>query len=242
MRLTIVLCSVCVSALLAAGQLTPKGSMADHTLRALRQGAAKRATVETQLLIREVPLDIKMPNGRDQTASLQVLFDPESKFFQWRLVPGGFPPGERPSQESVELPAEFTSGSQVAYVSKDALVTFTLMPTPPTLYVKESRDHADSISDATAASFKAAAKGLDEYQNQGPSYGRAIRLLPQLTNTFFCTPPCTVGSANIPVLGGAKITGVSMQNGEWEIVVKGQWEERIVLNDKFELVRMTRVN
>jgi hypothetical protein len=243
MRLTLILCIICASAILVVGQLMPKASVADHTLRGLRGDTAGGGTMETQLQIREVPLDARMPNGRDGTGALQVLFDPEHKLFQWHLAVELFSPGEPRRQKRTEfsVPIEFASGSRMAYVSQDALVTFTVMPYPPALYVQESRDHADSIAAATEASLKAAAEKLGEYQREGSSYGKAIRLFPQLRNDFFCTPPCDPRSAAmVPLLGGAKITGVSMRNGGWEVVVQGRWTEKIVLNNKFELVTMTR--
>ena len=239
------LSSIFVAALLATGQLTPKGAIADHALPGLREGAARGEPVEARLQIREVPLDTRMPNGRDGTGTLQLLFDPESKLFQWRLAIEVLSPGEprRPERVEFPVPTEFTSGSQVAYVSKDALVTFTVTPYPPALHVQEARSHADSIEDAIAASLQAAAENLSEYQHRRPNYGKPIRLYPQLTNDFFCTPPCDPQSAAmVPLLGGAKITAVSMQNGQWKIVIKGRWTEKIVLNDKFELVSMTRVD
>jgi hypothetical protein len=180
-----------------------------------------------------------MPNGRDGQGTLQVLFDAETKLFQWRLAVVTLAAHEPRLPERVELPVpiEFTSGSRVAYAGKDVLVTFTIMPDPPTLYVQETRDHAETMSAATTASLNAAADTLSEYQRRSP-YGTAILLHPRLGNDFFGPP----GSAAVAVLGGAKITGVSRRNGQWELVVKGQWTEKIVLTDKFELVGMTRVD
>jgi hypothetical protein len=244
MRLAIVVCSICVGVLLAAGQIRPTGYTADHPLPALREGADGES-VETQLQIREIRLEARLPSGRDETGTLQVLFDPERKWFQWRLGTVQLSPELRKMFQSGELPVpiEFTSGARVAYASKDALVTFTIVGITPTLYIQESRDHAGSLSDATTAALNAAAEKLGEYERQRPTYGTAVPLHPQIRNDFFCTAPCTKESSIMPFLGGAKIAGVSMRNGgQWEILVKGQWTEKIVLSPKFELVGMTRLD
>jgi hypothetical protein len=60
MRLTFVFATIGVGALFAAGQLMPKKPVADHSLDALRVGADGES-VKTQLQIREVSLDAKMP-------------------------------------------------------------------------------------------------------------------------------------------------------------------------------------
>ncbi len=244
MKLMLLLWAICVSGLLMVGQVTQKSRAVDHPLPALREGTMPGEEVEARLQIREVPLDARMPNGRDGTGTLQVLFDPEQKLFQWRLAVEVLASGEprRPEQVEFSVPIEFTSGSRVAYVSKDALATFTVTPYPPTLHIQESKDHADSIDEATNAALKAVAESLGDYQRHGASYGKAVRLHPQLGNDFFCTPPCDPRSAApVPLFGGAKITGVSMQRGQWEITIQGRWTEKIVLNDKLELVGMTPV-
>lgn len=244
MKLMLLLWAISVTGLLMVAQVMPKSGAVDHPLPALREGTMQGEAVEARLQIREVPLDAQMPNGRAGTGTLQVLFDPERKLFQWRLAVKVLAPGEQRKPEPVQfpVPVEFTSGSRVAYVSKDALVTFTVTPYPPTLHIQESKDHADSIDDATNAALKAVAENLDDYQRHGASYGKAVRLHPQLGNDFFCTPPCNPESAAlVPLFGGAKISGVSMQNGQWEITLQGRWTEKIVLNDKLELIGMTPV-
>jgi hypothetical protein len=243
MRLAIVRCSVYMGMLLAAGQIRPTGYTADHPLPALREGADGES-VETQLQIREIVLEARLPSGRDEMGTLQVLFDPERKLFQWRLGTVQLSPEMRKMLQSRELPVpiEFSSGARVAYASSGALVTFTVVGITPTLYIQESRDHARSLSDATTAALNAAAENLREYERQRPTFGTAVPLHPQIRNDFFCTTPCTKESAMVPLLG-AKITGVSMRSGgQWEILVKGQWTEKIVLSPKFELVGMTRLD
>jgi hypothetical protein len=241
MKLSLTLCLLCLCAMPASGQLVPRGYSTDHLLRGVGEVDSGNAKATARLQVREVWLNARMPNGHSEGGSLLVLFDPERKLFQWRLVTGQLAPGQvrRPTPGESALPPEFEVGARMAYVTRDAFVTFTIMPS--CLYVFESRDRADNLNEATTASLKAAEASLPEYATHGPSYGKAVDLSPQLMLSFFQGPE-GAGSASVPVIGGARIVDVSRQNGEWKIVVQGQWKEKIVLNDKFELISMTRVD
>ena len=45
-----------------------------------------------------------------------------------------------------------------------------------------------------------------------------------------------------PKPGPLKVIGVARQRSAWEVTLKGQWTEKLTLNDKFDITNMVRLD
>jgi hypothetical protein len=116
------------------------------------------------------------------------------------------------------------------------LVVFS--DSPPRLFVRESFSHADSLDEAETKALREATDELDYDAEKRGTLGSkqwtTVSLL-KLTMDFFL-PKYSAGPSK------AKLIGVSRREGNREILIEGQWKEKVVLNDKYEIVAMERID
>lgn len=227
MRLILlIVCVLAISAMAQDVQLRPievrPVSKAIHAVRTVEG----KDEADVQLLVGSVLLEVKMPRGRSDKAELFVLFDPATGFYQWFFTTSIEP------TRSVYL-ADFTSpsGHKVAYADKEGLTVFEAGW--PALGVRESRARAQSLDEAQAKSLREAAAWLPDFERGDKAKWREISLLSLGRDLE--------AAKGHEEAGPMKMLQVSKQNGNWVVAIQAQWKEEIILNDKFELVGMTRV-
>jgi hypothetical protein len=220
-----ILCVIAGSERGGNAQLRPISSR--NTLNAIHAFGKAGAGVEIQAS--SVIVDARMPSGRRDRGELVVLFDTASGFFQWLFATSV---ADNPAESAYQ--AGFARGQMTAYVDQDGLSVFGTSTAPPHLAVRQSRTRAQNVNDAEAQSLQDASGRLADYERGDHADWSMISLLP--LGMEFVTP------SQRPVRTPIKILQVVKQDGNWEVIIQSQWKEKIILNDKFELIGMTRMD
>ncbi len=204
----------------ATFQLSPIAfTKAEHSL------AAKMDQGETTLAAREMLVDVTDPDGRKRKGAILILFHSPTGYFSWGFVP---------MMESEQIPRT-TSGHgflSFAYVAPGKLIMFSYGH--PDLVIHESSAKADSLDDAESKAFREAnTKSLTiSLRNTD----RVIIPLGKVLARGFSLPKGSV------ILGPLRIVDVTHKGNTWEVILKGQWQEKITLNEKYEITGHARIN
>ena len=202
----------------ATAQLRPIAStVIEHSLK------AKSDHGETVLAARTMLVDISLPSGGTRQEVLWIIFHSATGYFDWGL--GGVGSNQL-------IPSRKASGPGPVYVAAASLLHFAA-----------NRSHVGIFESATKAGSldEAESKALADAINRvGPNGQRNAnpRMIPigKLLPIEFCCPP---GNAFCPE---PTILEVLRRGNTWELVLQGQWQEKITLNDKFELSGHARVD
>lgn len=215
--------SITLSLAAAMGQLSPiPTTRYDHAI------SAKADHGEIFIAAREMLVDVihTNPNWRSGKGALVILFDSSSGYFHWSLAPV-------PKNEQT---ANMTRGYGTlarAYVAADRFVQFGFGY--PDLVIKESTAKANNLDDAEAKALSEATRRLPVrlgYKSDDRVIINLVKLLPQ----GFAAPP------GQPNLGPLKLLDVSHKGNTWEVILQGQWQHKITLNDKYQVTSTTRIN
>ena len=204
------------------GQLSPNATTKhDHAL------AAQADQGDLFVTAREMLVDISDPRWHSGKGALAILFDSSSGYYQWRLAPVA------KNTQSADLTDGYGTLSRI-HVSADRLVYFAFGY--PNLAVKESRTKASNLDDAEA-------KALQEAKTRLPAVlahkmdDWVLTNLGKVLPYLFFVP---MGSSAIS--GPIKIIEIAHKANTWELVLQGQWQEKIVLDDKYQVTATTRIN
>jgi hypothetical protein len=177
---------------------------------------------------RELLVNVDLPKWHSQRGLLFVRFDSSRGYFQWSIAPV-------PKSQQTVGTSRYDGTYRRFYVAPDRLLFFCVIYT--TLDVKESREKATSIDDAEAQSLAEAGRRGAAGLAFKPSDLVTInlgKLLPRNINeNFFALP----GAANIGVV---KLIDVSRKNSTWEVILQGQWQQKITLDDKYKVIGSVR--
>jgi hypothetical protein len=176
---------------------------------------------------REMLVDVTHPKWQSGKGALLVLFDSASGYYQWRIAP-------RPKTQQLPEMANIGKGDlDKFYVAPDRLVYFVLGY--PYLYARESRQKANNLDEAEAKALSDAKGRLDSllaFKQDDQVATNLVKLLP----SQFATPP------GQPNRGPLKLVDVVHKGSTWEITVQGQWQEKITLDDKYQVTATSRIN
>ena len=212
------------------GQITPIESRDVSKSVPVFRPSSEQSKGQARLQARSIAIEATMPNGITKRGEVFVIFDPVAGFFQWFLATGVS------NLETTDgyLPV-FASGEWATFAEKDALTIFQFAAMPPFVAAIQSHSRASSAIDAEAKALGEATKALSDQEGRSrPKEWHRVPLL-SLGKEFVIAP-------GRPVPGPMTILAVMKQDGNWEITLQGQWKEKILLNDKFELVSLTRVD
>jgi len=204
---------------------------------AARREPAKPLLVETSHL--DTKGDINTENGQ-RTIELReikatgmgeaylviVLFDPQTKTYSGRVIiySGGDRDG-RLIETYLGHVAVFLKGTQ--------FYQFTLQAVPLKIEVHHFGARATDLNDAAQRALLDV-KPSDVLQSAGPVQNRDVVVLPELKHfeARFGSPIIT----EYPV-----VEAVNWDSTEWKLVLKGQWKEEVLLDSKYTLLSMRKL-
>ncbi len=208
-----------------------------HALASMRaEGAVSVATPSgrTSFPAREVVLQGRNSDGRPAEANLFVVFDPGTGLFRWSCSlssPSGTP-------RLFILEGAKRDGGTYDFAEKDRIVGFGVGPAPPEIHIREFTVRATSLDDAENKSVQELVSQMDAMLTIRAYGWRIVPLLKALGGPVaahdFLAPTY---SAQI---GHIKIVDISRNVGKWEIVLEGQWKANLILNDRYEIVKLER--
>ena len=204
----------------ASNQLAPIASTRhDHGL------TAKTDLGDVAIIAREMLTDVSYTDGRPRRGALLILFDPSSGRYIWEFGP----------VPVTDKTANHTSGYgtiALAHVANDRLVHFAFGY--PNLVAHESLTKANGIDDAELKAL-AEATGRLPAKLTGQADDRVMTNLGKLLPHGFFTP----GSSQIP--GPVRIVDITHHGNTWELILQGQWQEKITLDDQYRVTATSRL-
>jgi hypothetical protein len=183
---------------------------------------------------REAIIDVKSSNPNFQRADFVVLYDKRTSCFIWHLTP--IFPRDTPS---LSYWRSFSKGL-FAYAGDQRIVLFSL--SSPRIVVLASASTAESFDEAEQRSLVAARALLAE-MSRPPEPGLRERedlkrlifiSFADLGQDFFA-PPLSV------VNGPLEILSVARRDDKWEVTIRGQWTERLIINSDFKIASKERI-
>ena len=192
--------------------------------------AAASRDGEILLLGREQMVEVVYPSGRKPRPEVLVLFDRRSGLFLWEFGE----PGDR--HQSPRIADAFGRGGMLAYVDAHLLVTLRLLENAiPSILIHESSETADGIDAAESKSLEQVADNIPKLAS-GEHWKTYHEISLRSVDREFLGPKFSV------VNGPIKLLSVSRTSKGWEIVIKGQWTEKLVLDEQFSLVDKVRLH
>jgi hypothetical protein len=176
------------------------------------------------LQVRDISLEGTYPDGRPLKSGLLLLFDRSSHCFFWEHSLG------------IERAAGFRDGLLAAYASKQHLTVFRVLPGMLTIYVWDAADKADSLDDADVKAIEMARSRVGTPQSR-QWYGWHEVSLTRVLGRDFISPRDSAAPS-----GPLRIVSISRPEDNWEVVLDGQWKEKVTLNDRYEVVKVARMN
>jgi hypothetical protein len=204
--------------------LKPQASESRARTFALKTGQGE----QTQISVREALVTGKRADGGRVRGNLVVVFNPATNLFVWDFAAV---PDEVKALYQID---EIEARRRLVYADSTRLALFTVTVPPIDVYLREASERAANADDADA---KALRRASEQYESMRSDYmygRRKVSLFKDLGYPFI-TPEHDVMSSR------AKFNSVALIGGNWELVIEGQWKERIVLNDEFKLLGHERV-
>ncbi len=217
-------CCVAIASVLTAAEnrLTPIGSTKHD-----RGLPAKGDLGDSSITSREMLVDISYVDGRPRKGAFVVFFDAYSGRYLWE-----FGPVNQREARSYMTAGYGTLG--FVHIAADRLVLFAFAR--PFLVVHESFGKANSLDDAEAKAL-AEATGRLPAKLRGQKDDRVvIELSKWLPREFFLA--CDVCSGPGPSL----VLNTTHKGNTWELILQGQWKQRVTLNNKYEVTGTARIN
>jgi len=206
----------------ATGELKPVPfTRGDYTLQATTDKG------DTLLEARDILVEVRYPSGKEARGDLLVFFDKSRGHFLWHytsLYRGMMKPERRL--------AEWFTHDSIAYVEDDRIVIWRMLGVTR-LSIDESSKRAASLDDAEAKALREATAQLEKIE-KGSGWIDYKEVSLNLT-TDFAVPK------NSPIAGPVKLFSVSKQDGKWEVMIQGQWTVKAILNHKYELMDVQRI-
>jgi hypothetical protein len=197
---------------------------------------AVRATTpygEALLPAVRVQLEIRGGRGKDKLGDMVVVYDPQTRHYLWLFRP----------VESSDLAESFISallaGDFAIYSGADGIAEFDNLGA---LFVQEHTESADSLDAAQSASIDALKRGLPVLERNGYDQGlkQVVFLRPNaLDNEFYCPDRGDRNPYCKPNL--AKFISIARVREGWRVVMRGSWDQEVILDPKFNVVSLRRL-
>ena len=187
---------------------------------------AKSDLGDISISAREMLLDTAY-GGKPRKGALLILFDPSSGRYLWEFGPVG--QNEKASTHTVDY-----GTIALAHVASDRLVIFAFAR--PFLLVHESLGKASGIDDAETRVL-AELSGQLPAKFTGRHDDRVLINLGKLVGHEFL-----MACAMCQGPGPSKILDIIHKGNTWEITLKGQWQEKIILDNKYQVTGALRLN
>lgn len=182
---------------------------------------------------REFHVTALYPSGKEALQALLVLFDPRSHFYIWTLSWARSKPAEPD-------PLEYLASRSAIAVGNGRMVWFRMGQ--PSLFVRESSQQASDLDDAGQRSLREATLQLPMLEHNAArqdfevNIGKELATIGRASNGDFFAPPKRVDPTIFPIHVEAAYTG-----GKWEIILEANLKAKVVLNDRFELMKVEQL-
>jgi hypothetical protein len=103
------------------------------------------------------------------------------------------------------------------------------------LQVRQSNQKAMNIDDAESMAIREMSGQLQFLEGHRPYGWTSIRLSSKLARDFFAPKDSSA-------VGGFSITDVSRRSDGWELILKGQWKERLVLTHSLDIASVEKLD
>jgi hypothetical protein len=182
-------------------------------------------------------LDISYPRGRKERRDLSVVYDPQNGHYLWRLA--SFPA----PVETGRFMDGMKSNKEVIYADADGLLDVLFRSD---LWVKVYKSRADSLDAAERGALAEIQQGLASIERYQPRRGPAPPTWPwdykpvdlgrAITSDFRCLPMHANCKDELDT-----VVSIGKQGGNWRIVLRNRWDQEVILDSKFDLVRTQRL-
>lgn len=204
------------------GQMRPIASTRyDHRVPAKTDAGAGSLTA------REMLVDVTFPNGRACRCALLILFDQPTGRYLWEF-------GQVMANEQTSRMTGGIGGRALIYVAPDRMVGFGYAL--PSLVIHESLGKASGIDEAEAKTSTEILGRLPAIQAHSTDDRVIIPIRKIVPNEFFFRTP--LSPMSIPI----KVTDASRKANTWELILQGSWQEKVTLNDKYQVTGTARIN
>lgn len=206
----------------ALGQFIP-----DEASRTTRPFPAFTRNGKPTTQAREVLLQGWDYKGTAVMGNLFVLFDSRTQYFLWMY-------GSRATNPGKIYVADLLATLSPAYITDKALVLICLGT--PGLQIWESSKKASSLDDAeqqALSTLKAEANLIG--RNGSWPWPPKLVPLPNLSMEFYIPPMHAAPRREVNVVS------ISPVPDGLEVVIEGEWQEKLTLSPSYEILRATRV-
>jgi hypothetical protein len=200
---------------------------------------ADSAGVSVPIEAREVYLSVTYPSGKEQPATLAVLFEPRSRLYLWSFYSaprfGTFEP---------HVLDNMAARGAVA-VGNGRIVTFVMGH--PDLFVRESSQRASDMDEAVRRSVQESSSELATFEKDTATedimveIGTQIGVVEQKRDptggTHFFAPPGHVEPGPYAVHVQAAYVG-----GKWEVTLSAQFKVMVTLDDRYQVEKVEALN
>jgi hypothetical protein len=170
--------------------------------------------------------------GGSETGELVVVYDPDHGHYLWHVT--------TVLDDRVSNPADFVRGLKAGYVAVYAgpsglVEMLYLRP----IYITEHRETANSLDAAESAAIEELQKDVGATKRGFDRAGTKVVgfLGPDPMDALFdCAEPM---SAYCPPI--AKFVSVGREGENWRVLMRGTWDQELILNEKFLLVKTRRL-
>jgi hypothetical protein len=216
------------------------GNLKSLSARMDRGISAHTASGPVVIPARELLVEGAYPDGKPLLGSLLLFFDPTSGYYLWECSTYVAPfehrsvPGRLPEHKLYLLNAlDKYPTRQVVHLGPDGIAVFAAVIVD--LRVRQSSQIAMNMGDAESEAIREATGQLQLLEG-GQAYGwNSIRLSDKLGREFF-------GPKDSVVPLGFTIADVARKYKGWELVLKGEWKERLILTNRLDIASVERLD
>lgn len=187
--------------------------------------SAKTDLGDIVIATREMLVDVTYTDGRPRKGALLIFFNSSSGRYLWQF-------GLVPQRKKTSTMTRHYGTTVLVHAAGDRLVLFGFTGS---LVIHESLGKANGIEDAEAKALAEATSRLPA-KLTGRTDDRVIINLGKLLPLRF------FAAERSPIVGPMKILDISHNNGGWELILQGQWKEKITLDNKYQFTGHTRIN
>jgi hypothetical protein len=198
-----------------------------HSIRAFSPSG------DVALPVTRLKLDIQHRNGKNERGDLVVIHDPATGHYLWRYRK------LNSESDNGSFLTELDQGREAVYASPTALVDFFVNSE---LYIGTHDRKFPSIGAAERASMAEIKQGLPMTEGRGYYTDlKEIVLYPFLGVEFSCPPYGDPKFSPMCGFGIKAISSIAQHGDGWRVVLKGRWEQELILGSQFNLVSTRRL-
>jgi hypothetical protein len=225
MRLT-TLSSALICVTLLAQQQVSKVALTEsrHAVRAFTPSG------EMLLPLVRTHLKLQTDSGVSQRGDMIAVQDPQTRHYFWRYTP------VRDAGDTKSLLNALDVGTFAIYSAPAGIVEFEILGA---LYVRENLGSADSVDAAQTAAIQQLERR--PRLSVGNAYAQGLKeaiFLGEGDQGFRCPDPPT--SAMCPPML-VKIVAVSHEGDNWRVVIRGNWDQEMTLDQEFNVTKIFRL-